>query len=256
MAEEEAVGRACRPSPERLGQDDRVGLLRASQAGRAGLDAASLGGADTRTCGRATSRWRSRSSASKGTATCSRRCSAAARPCRRRSSASGRMLATDWVSVSSIATAAATFVSRSRPSPPSAPEPDGRCGGALAPARPAARADAVARGLPAAEGRVLRRPLVPGRRQRRDRRGDGRRDLPRGFAPKRRDGVSRPCTAGTCTRAGAAVTPSTRRSKTSTGSPAICTSRPARWASGRARSGIRTIPRSPRHARRSRSRVA
>ena len=36
--------------------------------------------------------------------------------------------------------------------------------------------------------------------------------------------------------------PSTRRSKTSTGSPAISTSRPARWASGRAHSVIRADP--------------
>ena len=47
------VGRAARPPPERLGQDDRLGLLGPSQAGRAGLDAAPLGRADA---GRAAAR--------------------------------------------------------------------------------------------------------------------------------------------------------------------------------------------------------
>ncbi len=46
-------------------------------------------------------------------------------------------------------------------------EPDGPCGRALAARGPAARADAVATRRPAAEGRLLRRPLVPGPRERR-----------------------------------------------------------------------------------------
>ena len=46
MAEAQARGRARRPPPERAGEDDRVGLLGAAEAGRAGLDAASLGRAD------------------------------------------------------------------------------------------------------------------------------------------------------------------------------------------------------------------
>ena len=43
VAEEEARGRARRPPAERSGQDDRVRLLGAAEAGRAGVDAASLG---------------------------------------------------------------------------------------------------------------------------------------------------------------------------------------------------------------------
>ena len=62
VAEEEAGGRARRPPPERPREDDRVGLLGAAEARRAGLDAAALGRARPSTCGRATSRWRSRSS--------------------------------------------------------------------------------------------------------------------------------------------------------------------------------------------------
>ena len=46
VAEEETLRRARRPPPERLGQDDRVGVLRAAEAGRAGVDAASVGRAD------------------------------------------------------------------------------------------------------------------------------------------------------------------------------------------------------------------
>ena len=45
VAEEEARGRARRPPPERLGQDDRVRLFGATEARRAGVDAAALGGA-------------------------------------------------------------------------------------------------------------------------------------------------------------------------------------------------------------------
>src|SRR4029079_15183130 len=45
VAEEEAARRARRPPPERARQDDRLRLLGATQAGRAGLDAAPLGGA-------------------------------------------------------------------------------------------------------------------------------------------------------------------------------------------------------------------
>ena len=48
VAEEEARGRPRRPPPERLGQDDRVGVLRAAEARRAGLDAAALGRAAAR----------------------------------------------------------------------------------------------------------------------------------------------------------------------------------------------------------------
>ena len=47
MAEAQARGRSCRPPSERAGKDDRLGLLRAAEAGRAGLDAASLGRADS-----------------------------------------------------------------------------------------------------------------------------------------------------------------------------------------------------------------
>ena len=43
MDEGEAARRADRLEPERRGQDDRVGLLGAAEAGRAGLDAAALG---------------------------------------------------------------------------------------------------------------------------------------------------------------------------------------------------------------------
>ena len=46
MAEAQARGRARRPPSERAGKDDRLGLLGAAEAGRAGLDAASLGRAD------------------------------------------------------------------------------------------------------------------------------------------------------------------------------------------------------------------
>src|SRR5207244_1828050 len=46
VAEEEASRRPRRPPPERTREDDRLGLFRAAEAGRAGLDAAALGGAD------------------------------------------------------------------------------------------------------------------------------------------------------------------------------------------------------------------
>ena len=46
VAEEEARRRPRRPPPERLGQDDRLGLLGPPEAGRAGLDAARVGRAD------------------------------------------------------------------------------------------------------------------------------------------------------------------------------------------------------------------
>ena len=48
VAEEEAIGCAGRPPPERAREDDRVGVLRAAKAGRAGLDPARVGGADRR----------------------------------------------------------------------------------------------------------------------------------------------------------------------------------------------------------------
>ena len=48
VAEAQAERRPRRSPPERLGQDDRVGVLGAPEAGRAGLDAASVGGADAR----------------------------------------------------------------------------------------------------------------------------------------------------------------------------------------------------------------
>ena len=79
VAQEETPRRARRPPPERARQDDRVGLLRAAEAGRAGVDAAALGGARRegaaarlRRCGRP---WRG----SRSTATSSSRCSAADR---------------------------------------------------------------------------------------------------------------------------------------------------------------------------------
>src|SRR5688572_6990594 len=46
MAEAQARVRARRPAPERAGEDDRLGLLGAAEARRAGLDATSLGRAD------------------------------------------------------------------------------------------------------------------------------------------------------------------------------------------------------------------
>ena len=46
MAEAQARGRARRPPSERTREDDRLGLLGAPEAGRAGLDTASLGRAD------------------------------------------------------------------------------------------------------------------------------------------------------------------------------------------------------------------
>src|SRR5438128_2930365 len=46
VAEEEAGGSARRPPPERLGEDDRVRVFGAPEAGRAGLDAPPLAGAD------------------------------------------------------------------------------------------------------------------------------------------------------------------------------------------------------------------
>ena len=48
VVEGEAPRRADRREPERRGQDDRVGLLGAAAAGRAGLDAAALGRGDER----------------------------------------------------------------------------------------------------------------------------------------------------------------------------------------------------------------
>src|SRR5215211_2362575 len=47
MAEAQARGRARRLPSERAGEDDRLGLLGAAEAGRAGLDAASLGRANS-----------------------------------------------------------------------------------------------------------------------------------------------------------------------------------------------------------------
>src|SRR5215203_2912965 len=44
MDEGKAKGRADRRESERRGQDDRLGVLRAAEGGRAGLDAAALGG--------------------------------------------------------------------------------------------------------------------------------------------------------------------------------------------------------------------
>src|SRR5439155_14157599 len=46
VAEEEACGRARRPPPERLGEDDCLRLLGPAEAGRARLDATALGRAD------------------------------------------------------------------------------------------------------------------------------------------------------------------------------------------------------------------
>ena len=48
VAEAQARGRARRPPSERAREDDRLGLLGAAEAGRAGLDAAALGRADAR----------------------------------------------------------------------------------------------------------------------------------------------------------------------------------------------------------------
>ena len=67
-------GCARRPPPERARQDDRVGVLGAAEARRAGVDAAALGGADGGRARRATSRWRSRSTRVESTATCSSPC--------------------------------------------------------------------------------------------------------------------------------------------------------------------------------------
>src|SRR6266511_2344431 len=46
MGQGETRGRAVRPPAERSRQDDRIRLLGPAKAGRAGLDAAALGGAD------------------------------------------------------------------------------------------------------------------------------------------------------------------------------------------------------------------
>ena len=72
--EGEAARRPDRLEPERRGEDDRVGLLGAAAAGRAGFDAARAGTRSTTASTRARSRWRSCSPASSGTATCSRAC--------------------------------------------------------------------------------------------------------------------------------------------------------------------------------------
>ena len=78
------VGRARRPPPERAREDDRVGLLGAAEAGRAGLDAAALGGADRgHPPARLLDGGRARAGR-RGSATCSSRCSAAGRRSGRR----------------------------------------------------------------------------------------------------------------------------------------------------------------------------
>src|SRR5688572_12108562 len=48
MAEAQARGRARRPPSERVGKNDRLGLLGAAEAGSTGLDPAPLGRADGR----------------------------------------------------------------------------------------------------------------------------------------------------------------------------------------------------------------
>ena len=57
--EGEAARRADRREPERRGEDDRLRLLGAPRAGRAGLDAAALGRGQRRRSTRAASRWTS-----------------------------------------------------------------------------------------------------------------------------------------------------------------------------------------------------
>ena len=73
VAEEEAPRRARRSQAERLGQDDRLGVLGATAARRAGLDPAPLEGAGEPDLTSATSRWTSCSSACRSTATSSSR---------------------------------------------------------------------------------------------------------------------------------------------------------------------------------------
>ena len=84
VAEEEAPRRPRRPSPERARQDDRLRVLRPAEAGRAGVDAAALGGARREGAARATSEGARRWRGSRSTATCSSPCSAAARRSGRR----------------------------------------------------------------------------------------------------------------------------------------------------------------------------
>ena len=72
VVEGEAARRPDRREPERRGQDDRVGLLRAAAPGRAGLDAAALGGGRRSRSTRGSSRWKSCSTASTATKTSSR----------------------------------------------------------------------------------------------------------------------------------------------------------------------------------------
>ena len=91
------------------GQDDRVGLLGAAEAGRAGVDAAALGRADR---GRAPARLLDAGGARprrRSTAISSSRCCTRSRRSARALKALA-LIATDWVAVSSIATAGATLV--------------------------------------------------------------------------------------------------------------------------------------------------
>ena len=72
--EGEAPRRPDRLEPERRGQDDRVGLLGAAEARRAGLDAAALGRGERVARSRLPSRWTPCWSGSRSTATSSRAC--------------------------------------------------------------------------------------------------------------------------------------------------------------------------------------
>ena len=93
VVEGEAARRPDRREPERRGEDDRVGLLGAASPWGPGLDSIALGGGRRVARRRPRSRWRSCSSASAATATCSkassRRGNASNRPCA--PSAEGRL---------------------------------------------------------------------------------------------------------------------------------------------------------------------
>ena len=93
VVEGQAPGRPDRREPERPRPHDRLRLLGAPDAGRAGVGAGHLGRARRRRRAAATSRWRSCSTGSPATATCTRRCSRtarrSARPCARSEATGG-----------------------------------------------------------------------------------------------------------------------------------------------------------------------
>src|SRR6267142_340028 len=109
MAEEEALGRARRPPAERLGEDDRVGVLGAAKTRCACLHAAALGRAHRADhaarlldAGRARQGRKARRPVRAGAARAT-----VAQP---GAQGSAVIVAVDWVAVSSIVTAGATLV--------------------------------------------------------------------------------------------------------------------------------------------------